>query len=210
MTCFESLTRKYDALPGATVSDTGFDFNEFADSYISELKKTLDSLPRAPLEQFWQLVEDVRESGACIHFIGNGGSAATPSHSAGDWSKELSVRTISHTDNVASLTAWANDTDYSNVFVGQLSTFISEGDLVVAFSGSGTSPNVVNGLEFASKNGCSTVAVSGNIGGSEGGKIAEIADVAIVAPTGSMERIEDIQLVINHIVKEAIKAHKGL
>jgi len=210
MTCFESLTRKYDALPGATVSDTGFDFNEFADSYISELKKTLDSLPRVPLEQFWQLVEDVRESGACIHFIGNGGSAATPSHSAGDWSKELSVRTISHTDNVASLTTWANDTDYSNVFVGQLSTFISEGDLVVAFSGSGTSPNVVNGLEFASKNGCSTVAVSGNIVGSEGGKIAEIADVAIVAPTGSMERIEDIQLVINHIVKEAIKAHKGL
>lgn len=192
------------------MSDTGFDFNEFADSYISELKKTLDALPRVPLEQFWQLVEDVRESGACIHFIGNGGSAATPSHSAGDWSKELSVRTISHTDNVASLTAWANDTDYSNVFVGQLSTFISEGDLVVAFSGSGTSPNVVNGLELANKNGCSTVAVSGNIGGSEGGKIAEIADVAIVAPTGSMERIEDIQLIINHIVKEAIKAHKGL
>lgn len=210
MTCFESLTRKYDALSGATVSDTGFDFNEFADSYISELNKTLDALPRVPLEQFWQLVEDVRESGACIHFIGNGGSAATPSHSAGDWSKELSVRTISHTDNVASLTAWANDTDYSNVFVGQLSTFISEGDLVVAFSGSGTSPNVVNGLELANKNGCSTVAVSGNIGGSEGGKIAEIADVAIVAPTGSMERIEDIQLIINHIVKEAIKAHKGL
>tara|TARA_B100000029_G_scaffold259080_1_gene255764 strand:- start:721 stop:1353 length:633 start_codon:yes stop_codon:yes gene_type:complete len=207
---FESLTRKYDALPGASVSGMGFDFNEFADSYISDLKGALDSLPRSPLEKFWQMVGHVHESGACIHFIGNGGSAATPSHSAGDWSKELSIRTISHTDNIASMTAWANDTEYSNVFVGQLSTFLSEGDLVVAYSGSGSSSNVVNGLKFASENGCPTVAVTGNIGGSQGGRIAEIADVAIVAPTGSMERIEDIQLVINHIVKEAIKAHKGL
>ena len=207
---FESLTRKYDALPGALVGDMGFDFEEFADSYISELKMALDSLPRGPLEQFWQMVKQAQESNSCIHFIGNGGSAATPSHSAGDWSKELSIKTISHTDNVASMTAWANDTDYSNVFVGQLSTFLSKGDLVVAYSGSGTSSNVVNGLEFASQNGCATVAVTGNIDGSQGGKIAEIADVAIVAPTGSMERIEDIQLVINHIVKEAIKAHKGL
>ncbi|MEC7706570.1 MAG: SIS domain-containing protein [Candidatus Thermoplasmatota archaeon] len=188
----------------------GFDFKGFADSYISDLKNALDSLPRGPLERFWELVGDARDSGACIHFIGNGGSAATPSHSAGDWSKELSIKTISHSDNVASITAWANDTDYSNIFVGQLSTFLSPGDLVVAYSGSGKSPNVVNGLQFASENGCPTVAVTGDIDHSAGGRIAKIADVAIVVPTGSMERIEDIQLVINHIVKEAIKAHKGL
>tara|TARA_B100000676_G_C17529866_1_gene557082 strand:+ start:47 stop:616 length:570 start_codon:yes stop_codon:yes gene_type:complete len=187
-----------------------FDFNEFADSYISNLKEALDSLPRSNLEQFWKLVEQAHESNSCIHFIGNGGSAATPSHSAGDWSKELSIRTISHTDNVASMTAWANDTDYSNIFVGQLTTFLTEGDLVVAYSGSGTSANVVKGLEYAKKNGCSTVAVTGNINGSQGGKIAEIADVAIISNSGSMERIEDIQLIVNHIVKEAIKAHKGL
>ncbi len=192
------------------MSDMGFDFGGFADSYISDLKSALDSLPRGPLEGFWQLVGEARDSGACVHFIGNGGSAATPSHSAGDWSKELSIKTISHTDNVASMTAWANDTDYSNVFVGQLSTFLTPGDLVVAYSGSGNSSNVVNGLQFASENGCTTVAVTGDIDGSKGGLIAQIADVAIVAPTGSMERIEDIQLVINHIVKEAIKAHKGL
>ena len=88
---------------------------------------------------------------------------------------------------------------------------LTEGDLVVAYSGSGTSANVVKGLEYAKKNGCSTVAVTvGNINGSQGGKIAEIADVAIISNSGSMERIEDIQLIVNHIVKEAIKAHKGL
>ena len=192
------------------LSSMSFDFTEFADSYISNLKDALDSLPRSNLEQFWKLVEQAHESNSCIHFIGNGGSAATPSHSAGDWSKELSIRTISHTDNVASMTAWANDTDYSNIFVGQLTTFLTEGDLVVAYSGSGTSANVVKGLEYAKENGCSTVAVTGNINGSQGGKIAEIADVAIISNSGSMERIEDIQLIVNHIVKEAIKAHKGL
>ena len=186
------------------------DFQLFAEAYIEDLRRTLSEMPIEELEKLHREVVSAIRNDATIHFIGNGGSAATPSHSAGDWSKELSVRTISHTDNIASMTAWANDTDYSNIFVGQLSTFISPGDLVVAYSGSGTSPNVVNGLVFASENGCSTVAVTGDIDGSAGGRIAEIADVAIVAPTGSMERIEDIQLVINHIVKEAIKAHKGL
>ena len=82
--------------------------------------------------------------------------------------------------------------------------------MVVAYSGSGNSNNVVNGIRYANKRGCSTVAVTGNIANSQGGKIAEITDLALVVPTGSMERIEDVQLVINHIIKEAVKAHNGL
>ena len=190
-----------------------FDFDEFADSYIADLKQTLDDLPRGPLREFWQMVENTRANDGSIHFIGNGGSAATPSHSAGDWSKELGLRTIAHTDNAASVTAWANDTNFTNIFVGQLSTFLREGDLVVAYSGSGKSANVLNGMHYAKQQGCSTVAVTGNISGSNrenNGNITDIADISIVAPTGSMERIEDIQLVINHIIKEAVKAHNGL
>ena len=159
------------------------------------------------------MVESTRTNDGSIHFIGNGGSAATPSHSAGDWSKELGLRTIAHTDNAASVTAWANDTNFTNIFVGQLSTFLREGDLVVAYSGSGKSANVLNGMHYAKQQGCSTVAVTGNITGSNrenNGNITDIADISIVAPTGSMERIEDIQLVINHIIKEAVKAHNGL
>ena len=198
------------AVMGIPVS---FDFDEFADSYIADLKQTLDDLPRGPLREFWQMVENTRANDGSIHFIGNGGSAATPSHSAGDWSKELGLRTIAHTDNAASVTAWANDTNFTNIFVGQLSTFLREGDLVVAYSGSGKSANVLNGMHYAKQQGCSTVAVTGNITGSNrenNGNITDIADISIVAPTGSMERIEDIQLVINHIIKEAVKAHNGL
>ena len=152
----------------------------------------------------------VMDNGGKVHFIGNGGSAATPSHSAGDWSKELGLPTISHTDNIASLTAWANDTSYANIFVGQLQTWLSEGDLVVGYSGSGNSSNVLNGIIYASENGARTVGITGNYKSGKGGSLAEIADVAIVCDTTSMERIEDLQLIINHIVKEAVKASRGL
>jgi len=187
-----------------------FDFTEFAEAYASQLVETLGKLPISQIEEFWNMVENARNSDATVHFIGNGGSAGTPSHSAGDWSKELSLRTISHTDNASSLTAWANDTDYENAFVGQLSTFIRRGDLVVGFSGSGNSANVINAIEFSKENGCKTVAITGNYKGAEGGKLAKIADLCILVPSQSMERIEDIQLVINHIIKEAVKSNNGL
>ena len=89
----------------------GFDFSDFANSYISDLKATLDSISMDSLEAFWNIVELTRQEGGSVHFIGNGGSAATPSHSAGDWSKELKLRTIAHSDNISSFTAWSNDTD---------------------------------------------------------------------------------------------------
>ena len=188
----------------------GFDFSDFADSYISDLKHALDNIPKSSLEAFWEIVEITRNEGGSVHFIGNGGSAATPSHSAGDWSKELKLRTISHSDNISSFTAWSNDTEYSNVFVGQLSTFVRDGDLVVAYTGSGNSTNVINGINYAKENGCRTAAITGDYNGQSGGMVADIVDVAVIAPTQSMERIEDIQLIINHIVKEAIKSHHGL
>lgn len=187
-----------------------FDFSDFTNSYIDDLKTTLDALPRAQLESFWRQVEATISSGGSIHFLGNGGSAATPSHSAGDWSKELRIPTLAHTDNISSFTAWANDTEYANVFAGQLATFAKPNDLVVAYSGSGNSENVINGIKYAKNSGCRTAAITGDYNGLGGGKIAKMVDVAVIAPTQSMERIEDIQLIINHIVKEAVKAHHGL
>ena len=156
------------------------------------------------------MVQQVASKDSTVNFIGNGGSAATPSHSAGDWSKELGIKTISHSDNISSFSAWANDEGYSHVFVGQLSTFASEGDLVIAYSGSGNSDNVVNGIKFAKSIGCSTVGITGNYNGMGGGKLAKIADLSIIVPSTSMERIEDIQLIINHIIKEAVKSEKEL
>ena len=78
----------------------GFDFDSFVESYIGDLSRTLANVSRDSIAALWQELEATRSNGGSIHMIGNGGSAATPSHSAGDWSKELSIRTIAHTDNI--------------------------------------------------------------------------------------------------------------
>ena len=192
------------------MSGDTFDFSEFMDSYVADLSRALNSLSRESVGMLFSEMLQVMDNGGKVHFIGNGGSAATPSHSAGDWSKELGLPTIAHTDNIASLTAWANDTSYANIFVGQLQTWLSSGDLVVGYSGSGNSSNVLNGITYANENGARTVGITGNYKYGKGGALAEITDVAIVCDTTSMEQIEDLQLIINHIVKEAVKAFRGL
>lgn len=190
--------------------DESFDFADFMRGYVTDLSHALHALSPSALGSLYQMMLDTIDSGCKVHFIGNGGSAATPSHSAGDWSKELKLPTLAHTDNTAALTAWANDTGYDNVFVGQLETWLSPGDLVVAYSGSGNSTNVINGIEYAKSNGARTFGITGNYRSGAGGRLAEIADAVVVCDTESMERIEDLQLIINHIVKEAVKASRGL
>ena len=185
---------------------SSFDGAGFFESYISDLKDAIDSLDYREINQLITMVLATRDADASIHFLGNGGSAATPSHSAGDWSKEIGVRTIAHTDNTAMLTAFANDHGYDQVFVGTLGSFLRSGDLVVGFSGSGNSPNVINGMKYAKANGGQTVGATGNLNGKGPGEIADCADLLINFDTMSMERIEDLQLVLNHIVKESIKA----
>ena len=192
------------------MSGDTFDFEEFMDGYIADLSRALNALSRESVGLLYTEMLQVMDGGGKVHFIGNGGSAATPSHSAGDWSKELGLPTLAHTDNIAALTAWANDTSYANIFVGQLQTWLEPGDLVVGYSGSGNSSNVLNGIAYATENGARTVGITGNYKSGKGGALADMADVAIVCDTTSMERIEDLQLIINHIVKEAVKASRGL
>jgi len=185
--------------------DSEFSIGSFVDSYLQDLKSAIDSITTQDIEGLVSRVMHSRSCGASIHFIGNGGSAATPSHSAGDWSKELRVRTIAHTDNIASFTAWANDEGYDNVFVQALRTYIQPNDLVVAYTGSGNSTNVILALKYAQENNVQTVGITGNYMGKGTGKISQHVDHLIHFNTESMERIEDLQLVVNHIVKEAIK-----
>ena len=182
-----------------------FSIDSFLESYLLDLKSAIDSITVADVDGLVSRVLSTRSAGGSIHFIGNGGSAATPSHSAGDWSKELRVRTIAHTDNIASFTAWANDEGYDNVFVQALRTYIQPNDLVVAYTGSGNSRNVILALQYAQENNVESVGITGNYMGNGPGKIADHVNHLIYFNTKSMERIEDLQLVVNHIVKEAIK-----
>ncbi len=182
----------------------------FAATYLEDLSRAIKELPLELVVELVDAVDEVRINGGTVHLIGNGGSAGTPSHSAGDWSKELSMRTICHMDNVSALTAWANDTAYDNVFAASLEIYLQKGDLLIAYSGSGNSENVIKGVALAREKGVTVAAITGDYKGGGGGRLATMADIPIICPTTSMERIEDFQLIINHIIKEAIKDRHGL
>ena len=175
----------------------------FARGYFSYLAEILGQINEASVANFIETLMDARERGAGIFFIGNGGSAATASHFANDvaigsrsWEKPF--RAISLTDNVAVITAIANDYGYEHIFTLQLKTMMHAGDVVVAISASGNSPNVLNGLEWAKAQGAKTVALTGF----DGGKLRQIADICVHVPTakGEYGPVEDVHMVLDHLV----------
>jgi D-sedoheptulose 7-phosphate isomerase len=139
-----------------------------------------------------------------VFFLGNGGSAATASHFAVDLGKGTKVRgarpfrALSLTDNQAFLTAQANDEGYDSAFVGQLEGLLRPGDVVVGITASGNSQNLIDAFTFARAHGATTVGLLGF----DGGRLLALSDVAVVVrtPKGEYGPVEDLHLVIDHIV----------
>lgn len=183
-------------------------FDKLFMSYTEDLATALRMLDIEMLEQLCWKIAAAGESGHAIYLFGNGGSSATPSHSAGDWAKTLGIRSFCLTDNTPFVTAISNDEAYEDVFRSQLKVYLKPGDLVIAYSGSGNSPNVVNAVTYVKERGNYTVGITGDYQGKGGGKLAQLADLVILTPSKSMEIIEDTHLVINHIIKEYIKAQR--
>jgi D-sedoheptulose 7-phosphate isomerase len=180
----------------------------FFNEYTSNLKKSIDHLDQNVLLRIIKIIQDVKKNKRCVYLIGNGGSAATPSHSAGDWTKELKIKTIALTDNASSVTAFGNDTSYSNIFKGQLETFLEKEDILIGYSGSGNSSNVIEAIKYAKEIGATTIGITGKYKNGKGGKLAQIADYVICVESNSMEIIEDVHLIINHMIKENIKEYQ--
>jgi len=141
-----------------------------------------------------------RNSGNKILTFGNGGSSSTASHFVSDLLKttitkdEKRFSAISLVDNFAVNSAWANDVKFDDIFVEQLKNFLNENDLVVAFSGSGNSSNVIKALEFAKKNGAITIGFTGM----SGGMLPKICDYCYVVPSNDMLTIESFHLMLCH------------
>jgi D-sedoheptulose 7-phosphate isomerase len=176
---------------------------EYANAYLEELKKSLDDLPRDKIAQIVDILMDARKRDAQVFVCGNGGSAATASHMVCDLGKGCIVdgkrrfKVIGLNDNIPMLTAWSNDTDYTQAYMEQMVNFLNEGDVVIGISGSGNSPNVLNVLEYANQHGAITVGMTGF----QGGKMKDAAKICLVVPSDNMERIEDIHLVLEHLMK---------
>ena len=148
------------------------------------------------------LFRNVRNAGGAIFVCGNGGSAATASHFATDMVKGASYgcnqrfRILALNDSAPTLTAYANDVSYDCVFVEQLRNFARRGDLVMAISASGNSPNVVCAVEYANSLGCQTLALTGF----DGGRLARAAQFNIHVSLRHMGRVEDAHMIVCHMI----------
>lgn len=174
----------------------------FPDSYKSSLFRAIDSVDLARVEQAIQILSEARAAGRHIFTCGNGGSASTASHFVCDMVKGASFqraerfRIMALTDSLPTLTAYSNDVDYGCVFVEQLKNFAQSGDVLIAISGSGNSPNVVRAVEYANSIGCHTIAMTGR----DGGKLGPLAEVNIQAVEPHMGRIEDVHMIVAHMI----------
>ena len=178
--------------------------------YIQEVTETLERLPLQRVQQVCDVLFKAYEEDRAVFLFGNGGSAALASHLACDLGKgthspkpdslDLSgvkrLRVFSVTDNVPMITAWANDSQYEDVFAEQIENFIQPNDVAFGISGSGNSPNVLKALRLAREKGAITVGLTGF----RGGKMEELLDFAIVVPSENMQQIEDAHLVVAHMV----------
>lgn len=178
------------------------------DTYLTELARVLDAMPREPLEETVDLLLAARERDATIFVIGNGGSAATASHIGNDLNKltivpgEKRFRCLPLTDNVPLVTAWANDNGYETSFVEPLRNFMRRGDVVIGISTSGNSGNVVCALEYAKREGAATILFGGSNGG---GLCRPFVDVCVLPPTEHQGMQEDMHLIFNHAVANVIR-----
>jgi D-sedoheptulose 7-phosphate isomerase len=174
----------------------------FAVSYLTGLRKTIDTIDLNKVEQAIDWLREVRDEGRQIFVCGNGGSAATASHFVTDmlkgasFGREKRFRILALTDSLPTISAYANDVCYDCVFVEQLKNFAHAGDVVMGISGSGNSMNVVSAIEYANSIGCRTVALTGR----DGGKLGPLAQLDIHVPEPHMGRIEDAHMIVCHMI----------
>lgn len=179
-----------------------------AEMYFQEVSGVLRRLPFAAIDAVTDALWDTYLADRVVFVFGNGGSAALASHSACDLSKGTAVngnrrfRVLSLTDNVPLMTAWANDQRYDDIFAEQLRSFVQKDDVALAISGSGNSPNVLNGLQVARDAGARTIGLTGF----QGGKMKLLCDLCIVIPSDNMQIIEDLHVSVTHSIFTALRS----
>jgi D-sedoheptulose 7-phosphate isomerase len=174
-----------------------------AKTYLKDLIKSIDKLPLEKIEKISDELKKAYKGKKHIFIMGNGGSAATASHFVCDLSKGTTVsgkkrfRVVGLTDNVPLMTAWGNDVSYEDIFKAQLENIVEKRDVVIVFTGSGNSPNIIKAVKYSNSVGAVTIGFTGF----NGGKLKGCAKISLVVPSKNMERIEDIHLILEHLIK---------
>ena len=179
------------------------DAAQFSRSYLQYVCEVLRAIEVEEIAAFVRTLLEARARGAAIYLIGNGGSAATAAHFANDLAVGTNCsarpfRAFSLCDNQAVITAIANDFGYEQVFARQLQVLARSGDVVIAISASGNSPNLLRAVEYAQRSGIHTVGITAF----DGGQLRKLADQSIHVPTGPKEYgpAEDAHMVLDHLL----------
>jgi D-sedoheptulose 7-phosphate isomerase len=179
---------------------------EQIEEYLDQMCRILQDLPQAEVARTIDILARARREGKQIFLMGNGGSAANASHFANDLAKgtiqegKPRFKVIALTDNIPIIMALANDWGYDRVFVEQLDPLAQPGDVVIAFSGSGNSVNVLKALDLARERGLTTIGFTGR----DGGRMKDKVEVCIHVPSDRMGQIEGVHLVLTHLICTAL------
>ena len=176
--------------------------HSFPSLYKADLLRAIESIDLAKVTEAIGILKRARDEKRHIFVCGNGGSASTASHFACDmvkgasFGRESRFRIMALTDSLPTITAYSNDVGYDCVFAEQLKNFAQPGDVVIAISGSGNSPNVLRAIEYAGSMGCRTIALTGR----DGGKLGPLAQLNLQASNPHMGRIEDVHMIVMHMI----------
>jgi len=190
-------------------TEVRYDMNTFdpVDDYLNNLTSTLGQISRAEVNAVIDVLFKTWKARKQVFILGNGGSSTTASHMANDLCKLTAVdgkprfKAFSLSENVALLTAWGNDSAYENVFAEQLVNYLEQGDVVIAISTSGNSPNVLRALDVAEAHGAIRVGFTGL----DGGQLKSRVDYCISIPDEHMGRQEDGHLILDHIIANTLR-----
>jgi D-sedoheptulose 7-phosphate isomerase len=184
------------------------DLSSFAADYLDRLKASCDLYPLAPIQSLGEALLDCWKTGRQVFIFGNGGSAGNAMHLANDWIYGISkkfgsgLRVTALPSNGSVVTCLANDEGYDSIYSYQLAVLAKPGDVAIALSGSGNSPNIVKALEHAKSAGLTSYAILGY----SGGKALTLADHPIHVPVNDMQLSEDSQLVVGHMIMQWLYA----
>jgi D-sedoheptulose 7-phosphate isomerase len=177
------------------------------EAHVEAVKVTLSRIPMPDVSRVVDAIRTAQVQGTHIYILGNGGSATTATHFACDLSKATVVkgrrrlRVTSLTDNIALLTAVANDISYDDVFVEPIRSLVNPGDLVIAISASGNSPNVLKGIGAAREQGAVTVGLVG----CTGGRLIHMVDICVHVKHHDYGVVEDCHLVLEHAITASVR-----
>jgi len=177
-------------------------------AYAEQLGQTLRRIDFAAVGRLAELLREAANSEKRIYVMGNGGSAATAGHWVADLVKNTAVdgkprlAVLSLTDNYSLTTALGNDISFEESLRFPLSAYGRRGDIAIAISVSGNSPNLIRACQWAKENGLTVVGLSGF----SGGKLGQIADLHINIPSDNYGVVEDLHLAIGHMVAQAVAA----